>query len=123
MGIYVYKTTPSAFKYVTMERADGLGQVTIELQLYEFAFKPYHNYKIDQKLHNRFVAPSIRAFEKRGIKPYPYGALSHNGMPAIGDPVFKTNHTIAFHDDLFFSEQSYSEVGKIVAIGKKKMVA
>jgi hypothetical protein len=123
MGIYVYKTSPALTKIVTVELSNGCDQVKIEAQLYEFAYKPYHNYEIDQKLHNRFVAPSIRAFEKRGIKPYPYGALSHNGMPAIGDPVFKTNHTIAFHDDLFFSEQNYSEVGKIVAIGKKKMVA
>ena len=127
MGTYVYKTSPTSTKTVTVEQPNGLGQVTIEIQLYEFAYKPYNSfdmdYEMDQKLHNRFIAPSNRAFAKRGTKPYPYGALATKGMPFVGDSVFETNQMIAFRDDPFFNGPNYIEIGKIVAIGKKKMVS
>jgi hypothetical protein len=109
MGVYVYKTKPTAVATVTVETPDGRRE-RMDVQVYEFAFKCYR-YDEDARTWTKVCGPSERAFERRGTRPLPYGVSAYEGAMSLGEPVFPTRHQVAAVE---ISDQK--PYGKVVAI-------
>lgn len=109
MGVYVYKTKPTATAEVIVKTDDGCIR-PMTVQVYEYAYKVHRD---DYVLHQRIVAPAQRAFAKRGTNPLPHGVIGYNGMVGLGDPVFLTR---GFVSAIEIGENT--PVGKIVNVRK-----
>ena len=110
MGVYVYKTTPSAVKQVQVQFKDGTVRSAF-VQSYTFAYKPYRSVfdgDSNDRMDSRHVEPARRAFAKRGNGPTPFGVL---GPIQIGSVVENTNSRVAIYD-----EDSRERVGTVIGL-------
>jgi hypothetical protein len=103
MGAYVYKTKPSMTQLATVRNVKT-GELSRELvSKYEFAYKPYNDMKIDDKLYNRYVMPASRAFSRAGKRPGRLGATCYEGRIDAENELFTTGGTTALSDSGFRS--------------------
>lgn len=93
MGVYVYKTKPTAIADVTFETLDGK-RTRAHVQVYEYAFKCYR-YSEDERTRAKVCGPAERAFERLNTQPLNWGITAYEGRVGIGDPVFHTGNAIA----------------------------
>lgn len=85
MGIYCYKTTPSATRVVTVLTTTGKVEV-VRVQLYSFAFKLG---RLGDS--SAVTAPCYRAFDRKNVRPLP---LATNAEVEVGAPVYQNSGEI-----------------------------
>ena len=114
MGIYCYKTTPSATRVVTVLTTTGKVEV-VRVQLYSFAFKLGRWSDDSAKAEARVTDPCCRAFDRKNVRPLPLAA--HDAVE-VGASVFLNNGAICPHE---FGER-LSVYGKIIKTSRMAKV-
>lgn len=90
MGIYCYKTTPSATRVVTVLTPGGKVEV-VRVQLYSFAYKIGRWSEDYAKAEVRITGPCYRAFYRKVARPL---MLAAHAEVEVGAYVFQNNGLI-----------------------------